>query len=136
MTDQQRHERSVTFIENEVWRLQGEFHLEHLDFDFCFVQDSRIAEDTRGGYTRDYLAHVIPDFGQHRVKVTIATLRSQSEIRQTLRHELAHVLLEPLHEFVCRMVDRLPAGQRRIVAEEWQARLEQATSDVTRVGRR
>lgn len=133
MTEEQQHQRAVEFIKDEVRRLQRRLHLEDLDFNFVFVQAANIEIQPCADYTREIFARVIPDFRNHSVFVEIATLRPLREIRSTLRHELLHVVVEPLHSYVYRMIGRLPKGQRAIVAEEWEERLEQAVSDLERV---
>jgi hypothetical protein len=130
MDEGTRHERAVEFIKAECGRLQQRFGLEHMRFRFVFVQAGQIETESSGGYTREFFARVLPDLHNHEILITVATLRPLSEIRSTLRHELVHVLVEPLHSFMYRMIDRLPRSQRLVVSQEWDERLEQAVSDL------
>ena len=135
MTERERHERACVFARAEAGKLLERFGLHGWHITWVFVQADMIECRQESGNDIGVWATVIPDTHRHEITITLATLRPLAAIRQTLKHELAHVLLEPLWRFVQRMIWRAPKAAQAVLRAELQEILEQTVSDVTRAVR-
>ena len=102
-------------VDNYIWRWQKHLRLTEWDVGFEAIPSERIAEKGNA----DIGAGLTTSRGAMTAIISLATKRSDEELAGDIRHELLHLTLNDMREFVVGLIAHLGPQARALADDMW-----------------
>jgi len=102
-------------IDNYIWRWQKLLRLTEWDVGFAMIPSDRLAEQGNS----DKVAEITTARGNMTAIISLAAKRPDDEIKGDIRHELLHLTLNDIREFVVGLTAHLGPQARALAEDAW-----------------